>query len=409
MKQVIRLAVVDPGDATRGSLKNLLLGIESVWLEAECSKYEFFSDVANQTQPDVALVAIDADPNKALNLVTKITQDLPLCQVLVLSSSTEGNLILRAMRSGAREFLNLPLKIEDFMAALDRMRSVTNRGTDSGPRSSQIITVAGVSGGVGCTSLAVNLSCILARNDKNSVTLIDLDFATGDADVWLDIIPEYTIQDVADNISRLDYSLLKRSLTRHDSGVFLLPRPIHFDDSLKITAEQLRRVITLLKATFSHLVIDVTKHYGSLDMAAMEMSDVVLLVTQLDLPCLRNIVRLLQYFDGREGLSSKIKIVVDRMGMEDTQISLNKAVETIGRPVFWQLPNDYASMVESRNNGVPLIMQSGRARITRSIEQLAAALDVNSAAATTPRSEADAAKKAKKSGFFSFLSSNSGS
>lgn len=402
MKNVVRLAMVDPSDSTRASIKNLLLGIESVWLEAECSKYEFFSDVVNQTQPDIALVALDSDRSKALAIVAKVAQDLPLCQVLVLSSSSEGSLILQAMRSGAKEFLGLPPKLEDFLAALDRIRQTTGiRTGDAAPKSSQVITVAGVCGGVGCTSLAVNLACILAKEERNSVALIDLDFATGDADVWLDIIPEYTIQDVAENISRLDYSLLKRSLTRHDSGLFLLPRPVQFDDSLKITADQLRRVLTLLKATFTHLVIDTTKQFGSLDMAAIELADVVLLVTQLDLPCLRNIVRLIQYFEHREGLMDKVKIVVDRAGMEDAQISLNKAIETIGRPIFWQVPNEYLAMVESRNNGVPLNIQSPRARVTKSIEQLAAALDTtesNQAAKT----EGDD-KKVRKSGLFSFL------
>ena len=77
-------------------------------------------------------------------------------------------------------------------------------------------------GGIGCTSLAINLACCLAANPQCSVALIDLDLALGDADVWLDIIPDYTIQDVAENITRLDYALLKRSLTKHDCGLFLL-------------------------------------------------------------------------------------------------------------------------------------------------------------------------------------------
>src|SRR6185436_5240936 len=122
MKTVVRLALVDPHDTTRSALKSLMLGIDTVWLEAECSRYDFFFDVVTQTQPDIALVALDSDHNKALALVAKITQELPSCNVLVISSSTEGSLILQAMRNGAKEFLNLPLKLEDFLAALDRIR-----------------------------------------------------------------------------------------------------------------------------------------------------------------------------------------------------------------------------------------------------------------------------------------------
>ncbi len=403
MKTVVRLALVDPVDSTRNALKHLLVGIDTVWLEAECSRYEFFTDVAMQTLPDIALISLDSDPAKAMALVGRISQDLPACNVLVTSSSSEGSLILQALRNGAKEFLGLPLKLEDFMTAINRIQQTHSARTGDGQvRSSQVITVCGASGGVGCTSLGINLACILARNEKNSVAVIDLDFALGDADVWLDIIPDYTIQDVAENITRLDYQLLRRSLTKHECGVFLLPRPVQLDDKLKITPDQLRRVIALLKATFTHLIVDVAKCYGPLDMAALEVSDTVLLITQLDLPCLRNVVRLMQYFDQREGLTEKIKVVVNRLGLEDTQISTSKALETIGREIFAQIPNDYAVMVEARNNGVPLVMQSPRARITRGLEQLAAGLDQ----ANQPAKPEDD-KKAGRRSLFSFLGSGS--
>lgn len=399
MKSVLRLALVDPQDASRNKLKNSLLGVDSVWLEAECSRYEFFTDVVMQTQPDIALISLDADSTKGLALVAKVSQDLPNTHVLVLSSSTEGSLILQAMRNGAKEFLSNPLKLEDLLAALDRLQQAHGGKAGEGQvRSSQVITVAGVSGGVGCTSLAINLACIMARNPKHSVAIIDLDFTLGDADVWLDIVPEYTIQDVAENITRLDYSLLKRSLTKHSSGVFLLPRPVQIDDSLRINPEQLRRVIALLKATFTHLIIDVSKSFGPLDLTALEAADHALLVTQLDLACLRNVVRLMQYFDTRDALARKAKIVVNRLGLEDSQISLNKALETIGREIFWQIPNEYSTMVEARNNGVPLVIQSPKAKITRSLEGLAVTLDAG--AATKGETEE---KKPKRGGLFSFL------
>jgi pilus assembly protein CpaE len=401
MKNVIRLALVDPQDATRGSIKNMLLGIDMVWLEAECSRYEFFPDVIMQTQPDIALVSLDADSAKGLALVAKITSELPQCSVLVVSSSQEGSLILQAMRNGAKEFLGFPLRLEDFLSALDRIRQTHGGGRDSDGqvRSSMVLTVAGVGGGVGCTSLAINLACVIARNPRHSVAIIDLDLSLGDADIWLDIIPDYTIQDVAENITRLDYALLKRSLTKHDCGAFLLPRPVEMLTTTAITPDEFRRIVALLKATFTHLVIDVSKAYAALDLAAMDVSDTILLVTQLDLPCLRNVVRLMQHFDQHEGLGEKIKVVVNRLGLEDSQISVNKALETIGRDIYWQLPNDYATMVESRNNGVPLIREAPRAKVTRAIEQLAWSL-VPSAA---PAEEQDERKQRKS--LFSFLGS----
>jgi pilus assembly protein CpaE len=400
MKNVIRLAIVDPSDSSRSKLKHLLLGIDTVWLEAECSNYNYFGDVALQTQPDIALISLDSDPDLGLEVVTRISQDLPSCSVLVISSSQEGSLILRAMRNGAKEFLSFPLNLEDFLSALDRIQqTIPNSAGDYSARSSQVISVAGVSGGVGCTSLAINLACVLAQNERNNVAIIDLDLALGDADVWLDIIPDYTIQDVAENINRLDYALLKRSLTKHDCGAFLLPRPVHMDVGSTFNPDELRRMIALLKATFTHLVIDISKSYTLLDEAAMEASDSILLMTQLDLPCLRNVVRLLQYFDQQDKLADKVKVVVNRLGLQDTQISLNKALETIGRDVFWRVPNDYGAMVESRNNGVPLLTYSPKSKLTKEIEKLAHALD----GSTLPEFDLDEESKPKK-GLFSFLS-----
>lgn len=400
MNTVVRLAIVDPKDSSRTAIKNLLMGLDSMWLEAECSRYDFFSDVVAQTQPDIALISLDADPQKGLALVARVTQDLPNTSVLVVSNSQEGSLILQAMRNGAKEFLSSPLRLEDFLAAIERIQAQRGGRTDNQVRSSRVITLAGASGGVGCTSLAINLACIMAKNPRNSVAIIDLDFALGDADVWLDIIPVYTIQDVAENISRLDYALLKRSLTKHACGAFLLPRPVQLDDHTYMTPDQLRRVIALLKATFTHLVIDISKSFGPLDVTALELSDVALLVTQLDLPCLRNVVRLTQYFEQREGLSEKIKVVVNRQGLEDAQISMSKALETIGREIAWTVPNDYATMVEARNNGIPLMEQAPRAKITRAIETIA-----NAVGDAGSKPEADDKDKKTKRGLFSFLGS----
>lgn len=390
MSNVLRLAIVDPDDTAREALKNMLLGMDVIWLEAECSRYEFFADVVAQTNPDIGLVAIDEDPEKGLDLVTRLGVASPNCAVLVVSSSNDGNLILRAMRSGAKEFLTQPVRIEDLLAALGRIGQRRLGGGRERSRASQVIAVAGAAGGVGTTSLAVNLGCALAREERNSVALIDLDLCLGDADVFLDMIADYTLVDVAQNVTRLDFNLLKRSLTKHSSGLHLLPRPVRLEDVGLITGDSLQRVIGLLKATFTHLVLDLSKSYSAIDLVALEMADHVLLVTQLDLPCLRNVVRLMTSFGEMESIGEKVKIVVNRVGLENGQIALKKAEETLGKEIFWQLPNDYRTMVEVRNNGVPLLEQAPKAAITLAVVALAAVLcgdeDPEAAGATAKKS-----------------------
>ncbi len=390
MSNVLRLAIVDPSDPTRDSLKTMLLGMDRVWLEAECSRYEFFADVVAQTHPDIGIVALDQDPDKALDLVARLNETSPECAILVVSASTDGKLILRAMRAGAKEFLNAPVRLQDLLDSLDRIADRRFGRGEAKARGTSVIAVAGATGGVGTTSLAVNLGCALAQDQKNSVALVDLDLCLGDADVFLDTIPDYTLVDVAQNVTRLDFTLLKRSLTKHSSGLFLLPRPVQMEDMSLVSADDLQRVIGLLKATFTHLVVDLSKGYTPLDQVALQMANHILLVTQLDLPCLRNVVRLMMSFGNMKEVADKVKIVVNRVGLDTGNISLKKAQDTIGREIFWQLPNDYRTMVEVRNNGVPLIEQAPKAAITQAIVGLAESLSGGK-----PEAEEEAAKPGK--------------
>lgn len=377
MSRVSRLALVDPNDSSREEIKSLLLGLDQVWLEAECSRYDFFSDVVAQTEPDVGIICLDEDPDKGLQLIQQTTQIAPDCQVIAVSSSTDGTLILNAMRSGAKEFITAPVKPQELLAAFERINQSSGGASEGKSQGCKIIALAGSGGGVGSTSLAVNLGCALALDKENTVALIDLDVALGDADVFLDTIPDYTLSDVAQNSERMDFTLLKRSLTQHASGLHLLPRPVQLQEAEMVTGEDLSRLLGLLKASFTHVLVDLSKSYSPLDMVALKEAEHVFLVTQLDLPCLRNVVRLMMSFSEVEDLKEKTRIVVNRVGMGVGQISLKKAKETIGGEIFWQIPNDYRVMSEVRNNGVPLVQQAPKANITQSILGLAAAVNEN--------------------------------
>lgn len=397
MGNVLRLAIVDPTDRSRDALKNMLLRMDTVWLEAECSRYEFFCDVVAQSHPDVVIVSLDENPGRAVSLVEQL-RDSADCSIVVASSSNDGELILRAMRAGAKEFLTQPLTMDELVSAFERILHQRSGSNVVKGRGCACIAVSGASGGVGSTSLAVNLGCALASDEANSVALVDLDLSLGDADVFLDTIPDYTLADVAQNVSRMDFALLKKSMTKHSSGLYLLPRPVQLQDAPLVSPEDLRRVLGLLKASFTHVILDLSKAYSPVDMAALEESNHVLLVTQLDLPCLRNVVRLMMSFDEVDGLKEKSKIVVNRVGLDAGQIGLKKAQETIGREIFWQIPNDYRTMVEVRNNGVPLLEQFPKASITQAVVALAMTL-------TGDPSEVETAEKAGNAGWLSFWSS----
>src|SRR3984885_7039293 len=122
MKDVQRIAIVDPSDSTREPLRNLLLGIEAVWLEAECSRYEFFIDVARQSTPDIAVIALDSDQQKAIQLIAQLTAEFPTMPILAVSARGDGQSILLALRSGAKEFLTQPVVLEELLGAMQRLR-----------------------------------------------------------------------------------------------------------------------------------------------------------------------------------------------------------------------------------------------------------------------------------------------
>ncbi len=114
MSHVLRLALVDPRDESRDKLKSMLVGMDLVWLEAECSRYEFFADVVAQTNPDIGVVCMDSSPEKAIALIEKLKQVCPNCYLLALSHDTDGPTILKTMRAGAKEFLTLRSTLKNF-------------------------------------------------------------------------------------------------------------------------------------------------------------------------------------------------------------------------------------------------------------------------------------------------------
>jgi pilus assembly protein CpaE len=380
MRDVLRIAIVDPSDVSREELRTVLLGMESVWLEAESPRYEFFLDVIQQSSPDVVMISLDSDQTKALQLITQLAANAPDLPILAISAKGDGQAILQALRSGAREFLTAPVVLEELLKALQRLQrsrnsSDSNQGTSAGPIKGEatVIAVLGSRGGVGCTSLAVNLAASLAQDPAHSVAIIDLDMALGDADVALDLMADYTLADVAMNIDRLDMAFLRRSLSKHACGLSLLPHPVQMEDVGLIREEHLQRVISLLRASYTHLVLDLSKSFSPTDVTALRMADTILLVAQLELSSLRNVVRMLLTLGNDDQLASKVHVVLNRVG-SDSDISLKKAEETIGKPIYWQVPNDPKVMMESRNQGSPLVTYAPRSRVQLSFAGLAVAL-----------------------------------
>jgi pilus assembly protein CpaE len=382
-----RLAICDPSSETREPLRNLLLGMEGVSLEAESNRYEYFRDVVEQYTPDIVIIALDSDPNLGIQLVVQLKREQPQLAILAVSGRTDGQFILQTLRSGANEFLQQPIQFEELQNALDRIRPIDHmpmsggsgddqrrRPTSQQKTMSKVIAIVGSRGGIGCTSLAVNLGCCLSADKNNRVVLVDLDMALGDSHVTLDVVPSYTLADVAMNIGEIDQKFLRSVLTQHESGLCLLPHPMQLDEASLVHEEHLTRLFSYLKASFTHVILDLSKSFRPTDFVALRTADMVLLVAQLELTSISNIVRLLQSMNSVEDLAQKVFVVMNRVGADEQEINIKKAEEIVGRTVFWQIPNDSRSMLGARNAGKPLLAHAPRSKSCIAIQQLADAM-----------------------------------
>jgi pilus assembly protein CpaE len=374
MQSVLRLVLIDPCTASRESLKRLIADMDSVWIEGECHRYDQYSAVFAEAEPDIALFALDSDLNQALALVSETVRLGPRCRILVSSCDGDGQRILQAMRAGAHEYLTQPVQLDDLLAAFERARQFRTARSGGSHAESVVWAVTGAVGGVGCTALAVNLSVALAANPNRRVVLLDLDMVLGDADVCLDLVHHHTLYDVTCDIARLDFTLLKRSLVRHSCGLSFLPHPTSVGESSDVSPAAVKRLLTLLRATFTHVVLDLSKGFRETDIAAMQSADTVLVVGQLDVASLRNMSRLIKTLDPHDDHPERMKLVLNRVGSRDMDIDLSEAEQSLGRKATALIPNDWTNFASARNNGVPLVLQAPKSKAAQAIATLAETL-----------------------------------
>lgn len=378
-----RVAIVDPTESTRESLRTLLLGVDFVWLEAECARYEYFFDVIQTSMPDLAIVALDADKNKALSMIGQLSAEHPKLPILTISHDHQA--LLQSLQRGAKYFLTHPVTLEDMLAALRRALGesggeVITPGTMTRQTgASNVVAVLGSRGGVGTTTLAVNLAATLAADPGHAAALIDLDFALGDADIALEVngFENISIADLARNIERLDMNFLRRAMAKHEpSNLSILRHPLEVAEVGVIHEGHVERILNLLKISYTHLVLDLSKSLLPTDLMALRMADIILLVAQLELSSLRNVVRLTHWLGGEENLAERVRVVINRQGADAIEegISLKKAEEVIGKPIFWQVPNDPKPVIAARVAGQPLVKHAAKSRAQQSIQGLAQAL-----------------------------------
>lgn len=354
MKDLIRTVVVDPHPESRGQVKRLLGSIGSFWVAEVLETYRESPARIEAISPELIVVVLDHDPQEAIDAIAAVTQANPRAIILPASRNCDSGLILRAIRAGAREFLTLPAEPEEWLEVTGRLL----RGREVTPvdasRDRRVIAVTGAAGGIGVTSVAVNLAATLASTRQHETVLLDFDMIFGSVDAALDVVTENTVFTVLQNLERLDATLLRRSTTQHASGLHVLPRPTAIEEAARIDPESLQRLLSMLRASFGTMVIDTSKGLQATDFAAMEIADTILVVVQLDLSCLRNTSRMIGLLQQFDGLVDRIKLVVNRAGSSENEISQAKAEETLKLPISWQVPNATKIFQAARIKGAPI-------------------------------------------------------
>jgi len=243
------------------------------------------------------------------------------------------------------------------------------------PKESKILTVIGSKGGIGTTTVAVNVAVSLADNDSvDSVALVDFDSMFGEIPFFLEIKPTYNWGEIAKNISRLDATFLNNILVKHNSGVYVLPSPRRLNGYEGTTPEIVDRILTLMKKMFEYVVIDMGKTLDENSLKIIEMSDELLLVSVQSISCLCNTQHLLRSIVNLSPLpEDRIKVVMNRY-FKKSEISLKDTEASINKKIFWTIPNDYRATFSAINQGKPLAEAASKAKITKSFRKLTESL-----------------------------------
>lgn len=250
-------------------------------------------------------------------------------------------------------------------------------------RKGKILIVCSAKGGVGKTTLAVNLAIALTKK-KLQVALMDGDFQFGDVNVAMDLGASFSISDVAESIETLNPTRLNGFLSKHESDVRVLPAPESPELADLITADMLDDICNLLLHEFDYLIVDTGVGLNDQTLLLMEKADQILLMTTLELISLKNTKRLIQIFDTLE-LRDKVKVVLNRSTMESV-IEAEQVPAILAIDTFYSIPNNFNAASNALNLGIPLVINKPSGDIAKAIFKIAEQLDSN-ATVVTPKKQ----------------------
>ena len=311
-----------------------------------------------ERHPDAALfLDISSDPVNGIKSLEKLKQAVPDLYVIVCDYSEDGESILLTIRSGANDYLTMPVKRSDLRDALTRLERTPRRTIAGGSQLGRIYTFLGAKGGVGTTALAVNFATVLAQRKKQTV-MLDVNWTANDVAMQLGAAPQYTLLEVGENLDRMDQSLFEGFVTRDPTGFLLVGPPDSLEQPRSLFSDSmLREFTTFLVEKYDGIVMDAGCDLSNdLTLAALQVSTTVFIVTTQEFPAIRNTQRYLSYLMRMGFTQDQIKIVINKYQKKpSSQIaSLEQVTQTLNQPVFYGIPESGA-MLASINRARPLV------------------------------------------------------
>lgn len=352
-------------------LKELLC----MYLE-ELTDFELAAQVSDKSEiynalseVEKAVVLIDMSANHT-DIIENISQDCPDCKIVVIKENPDINFIVSVIRAGAKEILAYPIIKSEFFDILNRIRVKFNDNYQKQDKC-KMITVFSNKGGIGKTSIASNLALELARITKENVALIDLNFQFGDITTFMDLQPSFDISYMFDNLNLLNKDFLLSTMEKYnDTSLYVLADAPYFRQSKQITAKQVTKFFEALKESFSYIVVDTDSSFDAKTITTLDYSDMIFLVTIVNLPALRNCQRCLGLFDKLGYDDKKVQILINRY-MENDEITLGDVETLLKKKVFWKIPNNYFALMASINKGVLLSELNPASNVAQSYKDLA--------------------------------------
>ncbi|MGH9660503.1 MAG: AAA family ATPase [Bryobacteraceae bacterium] len=310
-----------------------------------------------ERHPQAALVLdLAGDADAGLKALEKVKQAAPDLYVIASNYHADGETVIGALRSGASDFILQPIKRTEFRDAVNRLERAPRRSASGESKLGKVYTFLGTKGGVGTTSLAVNFAAVLAQR-KQSTVLLDLDWIDNDAAMQLGAAPQYTLLEVAENLSRMDQALFEGFVTRDPLGFFLVGPPDALEQRGYFTEPMFREFAGFLIEKYDSIVIDGGRAISDeVVLSACQVSSMVFLVATQEFPCVRNAQRYIAYLMRMGFSQDQIKVVINHYQKKTGphHASLEQIQQTLNQPVFYGVPASTA-MLAAVNRGRPLV------------------------------------------------------